>query len=112
VFCKSHKYAKSIATQLQADSYASAVCSPQARHIRAAVCDYENREFEQNKSHKLDAVSGRQVDTRSAKIKADFRNFSFRNLVRENIPIQVCEKKKYSYVHMCAIFQSEKSGIT
>jgi len=26
-----------------------------------------------------------------AKIKADFRKFSFLNLVRENIPIQVCD---------------------
>ena len=48
VYYKSHEYDKSKATQLQAHIYASAVCSPQARHTRAAVCDYENREFEQN----------------------------------------------------------------
>ena len=54
--------------------------------------DYENREFEQNQSHKLGAVSNREVDTRMAEIKADFRNFPFRNLVSKNITIEVCDK--------------------
>ena len=57
-----------------------------------SLTDYENREFEQNQSHKLAAVSDRQVDTRMAKMKADFRNFPFGNLVRKNITIKVCDK--------------------
>lgn len=56
-----------------------------------SVTDYENREFKQNQSHKLGAVSDRPVDTRMAKIKADFRNFPFQNPVRESSPIKVCD---------------------
>jgi hypothetical protein len=47
-----------------------------------SVSDYENREFEQNQSHKLGTVSDGQVDTSMAKIKINFRNFPFRNLAR------------------------------
>jgi hypothetical protein len=40
-----------------------------------SVTDYENRGLEQNHSHKLGAVSDRQVDTCMAKIEAYFRIF-------------------------------------
>jgi hypothetical protein len=82
----------------------------QDTQVLQSVTDYKNRGFEQNQSHKLGAVSDRQLDTRMAKIKANFRNFSFRNLVRENIPIEVCEKS--SYINMCAGFQDEKCAMT
>jgi hypothetical protein len=62
------------------------------KHVLQSVTDCENREFEQNRSHKLGAVSDRQVDKRMVEIKADFRSFPFRNLARANIPIEVCDK--------------------
>jgi hypothetical protein len=46
-------------------------------HVLQSVNGYENREFEQNQSHTLGAVSDRQADKRMVKIKADFRNFRF-----------------------------------
>jgi hypothetical protein len=64
----------------------------QDTHVLQSETDYKNRHFEQNQSHKLGAVSDRQMDTRMAKTKADFRNFPFGNLVRKNIIIEVCDK--------------------
>jgi hypothetical protein len=56
-------------------------------------------------------LTDRWMDTCRAKIKADFLNSSFGNLVREDIPIEVCDKSTVIHINVCAVFQGEKSGM-